>query len=106
MTQYHRTNSSKQPLENSKIYSEVKHPLQNTISKVQNTSKFEKSSSSKEQLKSAIWNSTDASLAQNDHNNLYAAEKTTTPNINEAYITNKNSFCDFRKVDAQARYCT
>ncbi|XP_032087005.1 telomere repeats-binding bouquet formation protein 1 [Thamnophis elegans] len=102
MTQYRQTNSSKQPLENSKIYSKMKHPLQNTISKVQNTSKFEKSSSSREQLKPAIWNSTDASLAQNDHNNLYAAEKTTTPNINEAYITNKNSFCDFRKVDAQA----
>lgn len=85
----------------------MKCPLQNTISKVQNTSKFEKISSSREQLKSAIRNSTDASLAQNDHNNLlYGAEKTTTPNINEAYITNKNSFCDFRKGDAQARYCT
>ncbi|XP_070809221.1 telomere repeats-binding bouquet formation protein 1 [Pituophis catenifer annectens] len=103
MTQHRRTNSSKQLSENSKIYSEMKCPLQNTISKVQNTSKFEKISSSREQLKSAIRNSTDASLAQNDHNNLlYAAEKTTAPIINEAYITNKNSFCDFRKGDAQA----
>ncbi|ETE66510.1 Coiled-coil domain-containing protein 79, partial [Ophiophagus hannah] len=92
MTQHHRTNSSKQPSDNSKIYLEMKHPLQNTISKVQNTSKFEKSSSSREQVKPAIWNSTDDSLAQNHHNNLlYATEKITTPSINEAYITNKNS---------------
>ncbi|XP_026527785.1 telomere repeats-binding bouquet formation protein 1 [Notechis scutatus] len=45
MTQHHQTNSSKQPSDNSKIYLEMKHPLQNTISKVQTTSKFEKSSS-------------------------------------------------------------
>ncbi|XP_070617774.1 telomere repeats-binding bouquet formation protein 1 isoform X2 [Erythrolamprus reginae] len=102
VTQHRQINSSKQHSENSKIYPEMKRPLQNTISKVQNTSKFEKSCSNREQLKSAIWNSTDASLVQNDHNNLlYAAEKITTPNTNRTYVTNQNSFCDFRKDDAQ-----
>lgn len=103
--QHRQTNSSKQPSDNSKICSEMKHLPDNTLSKVQNTCKFDKSSSSRGQLKSAIWNSTDVSLAQNDHS-LHATEKTTTPSINKAYITNKNSFCDFRKGDVQARYCT
>ncbi|XP_039183356.1 telomere repeats-binding bouquet formation protein 1 [Crotalus tigris] len=95
LTQHRQPNSSKQPSDNSKICSEMKHPPHNTISKVQNTSTFENSSSSRGQLKSAIWNS-----AQNDHN-LHANEKKTTPSINEAYITNKNSFHGFRKSDAQ-----
>ncbi|XP_025024992.1 telomere repeats-binding bouquet formation protein 1 [Python bivittatus] len=101
MTKHLQTDSSKQPSDNGKIYSEVKHPLQNFISNVQNTSKFENSSSSIEQLKSANRNSTDALLTQND-NNLRATEKMTTSSINEAYITNKSSFHDFRKSDAQA----
>ncbi|KAM6430102.1 telomere repeats-binding bouquet formation protein 1 [Liasis olivaceus] len=101
MTKHLQTDSSKQPSDNGKIYSEVKHPLQNFISNVQNTSKFEDSSSSIEQLKSANRNSTDALLTQND-NNFRATEKMTISSINEAYITNKSSFHDFRKSDAQA----
>ncbi|XP_063169133.1 telomere repeats-binding bouquet formation protein 1 [Candoia aspera] len=103
MTKHLQTNSSKQPSDNGKIYSEVKSPLQNFITNVQNSSKFENSSSSIEQLKSANRNSTDALLTQNDPNNLlHATEKMTTSSTNEVYITNKNSFHDFRKGDAQA----